>query len=54
LPHPASATDDMIKSLRHDTEPFCSGREGRKSLALVRAIYDSALNGQKTLTFAGW
>jgi len=54
LPHPASATDDMIKSLRHDTKPFCSGREGRKSLALVRAIYDSALNGQKTLTFAGW
>lgn len=34
--------EDFLRAIANDTEPICNGREGRRSLALVEAIYDSA------------
>jgi len=34
--------DDMVRAIREDREPATNGREGRKSLALVLALYKSA------------
>lgn len=33
---------DMIEAIRADREPVVNGEEGRRSLALIRAIYDSS------------
>ena len=41
-------------TLRDGSPLWCDGREGRKSLALIRAIYESAQNGEKLVTFGGW
>jgi len=51
---PANAVDDMVRTLRQGEPLWCDGREGRKSLALIRSIYESALNGEKLVSFAGW
>ena len=34
--------EDFIKAIETNTTPSCDGREGRKSVALVQAIYESA------------
>jgi len=53
-PCPACAADDMVKTLREGQPLWCDAREGRKSLAVIRAVYESALNGEKLITFGGW
>jgi UDP-N-acetyl-2-amino-2-deoxyglucuronate dehydrogenase len=53
-PCPACAADEMVKALREGQPLRCDGREGRKSLAVVRAVYESALNGEKLISFGGW
>ncbi|MFM7151570.1 MAG: Gfo/Idh/MocA family protein [Gemmataceae bacterium] len=40
---------DFVRSILRDTPPFVDGREGRKSVALIEAIYQSAATG-KTIT----
>ena len=37
-----SAIEDFILAIEKDTAPVCDGREGRKSLALVEAIYKAS------------
>jgi len=34
--------EDFLQAIANNTEPICDGREGRRSLALVEAIYASA------------
>ena len=34
--------EDFIRAIESNTTPSCDGREGRKSVALVQAIYESA------------
>lgn len=45
-PHQA-VLEDFIRVIRSDGEPLCNGREGRRSLALVEAIYASCLAGRR-------
>lgn len=40
---------DMLAAIRDDRPPAIDGREGRKSVELIRAIYDSARTGQKVV-----
>ena len=40
--------EDFLCAVRKNTAPACDGREGRRSLALVEAIYRAARNPQKT------
>jgi predicted dehydrogenase len=37
-----AAIEDVLRAIREDGEPRCSGREGRRSLAVVDALYRSA------------
>jgi predicted dehydrogenase len=37
--------EDFVRALRDGARPICDAREGRRSVALVRAIYDSAASG---------
>jgi predicted dehydrogenase len=37
--------EDFIDAVRHGRRPACDGREGRRSVALVEAIYRSARSG---------
>jgi UDP-N-acetyl-2-amino-2-deoxyglucuronate dehydrogenase len=37
--------EDFIRAIERDTVPICDGREGRRSIALVEAIYRAARNG---------
>ncbi len=53
-PCPACAADDMVQTLRDGQPLWCDGREGRKSLALIRAVYESAQNGEQLVSFGGW
>ncbi len=39
--------EDMIRSIETDDEPFINGEEGRKSVEIVRAIYESARSGNR-------
>ena len=34
--------EDFIHAIQHDTKPACDGREGRRSLAVIEAIYGAA------------
>ncbi|GAB4241465.1 MAG: Gfo/Idh/MocA family oxidoreductase [Acidobacteriota bacterium] len=34
--------EDFVAAIREGREPLCNGREGRKSVAIVEAIYESA------------
>jgi UDP-N-acetyl-2-amino-2-deoxyglucuronate dehydrogenase len=36
--------EDFLQAIERDTAPICDGREGRRSMALVEAIYRSARN----------
>lgn len=40
--------EDFLGAVQKNTTPACDGREGRRSLALVEAIYSAACNPQKT------
>ena len=40
--------EDFLCAIQKNTTPACDGREGRRSLALVEAIYRAARNPQKT------
>jgi UDP-N-acetyl-2-amino-2-deoxyglucuronate dehydrogenase len=37
--------EDFVRAIRTGDRPRCDGREGRRSLALIRAIYDSSASG---------
>ena len=37
--------EDFLRALRDGTRPICDGREGRRSVELVRALYASARTG---------
>ena len=39
--------EDFLHSIRLDTEPRCNGPEGRRSLALVEAIYAACKTGER-------
>lgn len=45
-PHQA-VMEDFLRAVQTDSEPQCSGREGRRSLALVEAIYLSCRTGSR-------
>ena len=36
---------DFLRAIERNTTPVCDGREGRRSIALVEAIYRAARNG---------
>jgi UDP-N-acetyl-2-amino-2-deoxyglucuronate dehydrogenase len=38
--------EDMIKAVKENRSPLIDGREGKKSLELVCAIYESAITGE--------
>ena len=40
---------DFVSAVREGRPPSCDGREGRRSLAVVRAVYESARTGQTVL-----
>lgn len=40
--------EDFLHAIRHNTTPACDGSEGRRSLALIEAIYHAARNPQMT------
>ncbi len=51
--------EDFLRALREGTRPICDGREGRRSIELVLALYDSARTGtmvtlQVREDAAGW
>ena len=37
---------DFARAIRTGTRPRCDGRDGRRSVALVRAIYESSASGR--------
>jgi predicted dehydrogenase len=39
--------EDFVGAVREDREPAVNGEEGRRSLAVTRAIYESARTGQE-------
>ncbi len=41
--------EDFIRAIQTGGEPMCNGREGRKSVALVQAVYESARSGGPVL-----
>ena len=43
--HHRNIIQDMVSALQHGTPLACNGREGRKSLAILDAIYRSAREG---------
>lgn len=45
-----SVLEDFLKSIHTNTSPSCDGREGRRSLALVEAIYAACRTGGKCCT----
>lgn len=36
--------EDFLHAVKHNTTPICDGRDGRRSVALIRAIYRAAAN----------
>jgi UDP-N-acetyl-2-amino-2-deoxyglucuronate dehydrogenase len=42
---------DFLKAIEHHTKPICDGLEGRKSVALIEAIYRAAQDPNARLTF---
>jgi UDP-N-acetyl-2-amino-2-deoxyglucuronate dehydrogenase len=39
--------EDFLRSIRTNTKPRCDGREGRRSLVLVQAIYEACRTGKR-------
>jgi predicted dehydrogenase len=44
--------EDFLQAIETDTTPLCDGREGRRSVELVRAIYESSRTGQPVIVAA--
>lgn len=44
-----SVLEDFLKSIQTNANPRCDGREGRRSLALVEAIYAACRTGKQVL-----
>jgi UDP-N-acetyl-2-amino-2-deoxyglucuronate dehydrogenase len=42
-----SVLEDFLQSIQNNTTPRCDGREGRRSLALVEAIYAACRTGER-------
>jgi UDP-N-acetyl-2-amino-2-deoxyglucuronate dehydrogenase len=42
--------EDFLRALRTNTKPRCDGQEGRRSLALVQAIYEACRTGARVNT----
>lgn len=42
-----SVLEDFLESIQSNTSPRCDGREGRRSLALVEAIYEACRTGKQ-------
>ena len=42
--------EDFLGAIQKNTKPVCDGREGRRSLALVEAIYRAARSSRKTMS----
>jgi UDP-N-acetyl-2-amino-2-deoxyglucuronate dehydrogenase len=40
--------EDFIRAIERDGTPVCDGREGRRSIALIEAIYQAARDGHAT------
>ena len=40
---------DFVRAVETDGKPRCDGREGRRSVELVRAIYESSRTGRPVL-----
>jgi predicted dehydrogenase len=38
--------EDVLQAIANDSEPRCNGREGRRSVAVVEALYQSARTGE--------
>ncbi len=38
--------EDFLEAIRHDRRPLCDGREARRSVEVVRAIYASSSSGE--------
>ena len=41
--------EDFIQAIQHDRAPACDGREGRRSLALIEAIYRAAQKSDRAV-----
>jgi predicted dehydrogenase len=39
--------EDFLHAIQSNTEPRCNGEEGRRSLALVEAIYAASRSGER-------
>jgi UDP-N-acetyl-2-amino-2-deoxyglucuronate dehydrogenase len=44
--------EDFLQAITRNTTPVCDGREGRRSIALVEAIYRAARNSGTTVDVA--
>jgi len=42
--------EDFLRAIRTNTKPRCDGQEGRRSLALVQAIYEACRTGERVNT----
>jgi UDP-N-acetyl-2-amino-2-deoxyglucuronate dehydrogenase len=42
--------EDFLRAIRTNTQPRCDGQEGRRSLALVQAIYEACRTGARVNT----
>jgi UDP-N-acetyl-2-amino-2-deoxyglucuronate dehydrogenase len=55
VPYHAAQIKDFVDAVREGRNPSVTGREARKSLAIVLAIYESSKTGQRIdLTAPGW
>ena len=45
--------EDFLRSIETNGRPVCDGAEGRRSIALVQAIYESSRTGQPVMLAAG-
>jgi predicted dehydrogenase len=45
--------EDFLVSIENDLKPICDGYEGRRSVELVQAIYESARSGRTVMLRAG-
>jgi len=41
--------EDFLRAIETDTTPLCDGREGRRSVELVQAIYESSRTGRPVI-----
>ncbi len=39
--------EDFLRAIKTNSRPACDGKEGRRSVALIEAIYESARSGER-------